>query len=172
MLGNEIAAMKKTLSSYRLLYSLQHHLDCWRLCCWKENHLELWTTSQLSYSGGWVGGGGVQYKFVVSKLHCKLRFMSTFVSEGNSVTNCQVLILKINMSYLPINVFTNCSHDLFLISERNLEREKNKMKTIFLVNESVSFYVIAFKPSVVTRYCYISGLASFCCCWLLFYLFI
>ena len=26
------------------------------------------------------------------------------------------------------------------------------MKTIFLVNESVSFHVIAFKPSVVTIY--------------------
>ena len=67
-------------------------------------------------------------EFVVSKLHCKLNFMSTFVSEGNTnrVTNCQVLILKINMSYLHINVFTNFSHDLFFISERNLEREKIK----------------------------------------------
>ena len=74
----------------------------------------------------WGGGGRVQYKFVVSKLHCKLNFMSTFVSEGNRVTNCQVLILKINMSYLPINVFTNFSHDLFLISKINLEREKIK----------------------------------------------
>ena len=136
VLGNDIAAMKKTYYydtntetmwlSYRLLYSLQHHLHCWRLCCWKENHLELRTTSRLSYSGG-----RVQYKFVISKLHCKLSFMSTFVSEGNSVTNCQVLILKINMSYLPINVFTNCSHDLFLISERNLEREKIKWKPYF-----------------------------------------
>ena len=125
------------------------------------------TTSQLSYSGG-----RVQYKFVVSKLHCKINFMSTFVPEGNRVTNCQVLILKINVSYLPINVFTNFSHDLFLISKRNLEREKKKekkKKTLFLVNESVSFHFSAFKPSVVTRYCYVSGLASFRCCWLLFY---
>ena len=44
--------------------------------------------------GGGGGGGGVQYKFVVSKLHCKLNFMSTFVSEGNSVKNCQVLIFE------------------------------------------------------------------------------
>ena len=99
VLGNDIAAMKKTYYydtntetmwlSYRLLYSLQHHLHCWRLCCWKENHLELRTTSRLSYSGG-----RVQYKFVISKLHCKLNFMSTFVSEGNSVRNCQVLIFE------------------------------------------------------------------------------
>ena len=39
------------------------------------------TTSQLSYSGG-----RVQYKFVVSKLHCKINFMSTFVSEGNKLS--------------------------------------------------------------------------------------
>ena len=38
------------------------------------------------------------------------------------------------------------------------------MKTLFLVNESVSFHFIAFKPSVVTRYCYVRF-----CCWLLFY---
>ena len=38
------------------------------------------------------------------------------------------------------------------------------MKTILLVNESVSFHVIASKPSVVTRYCYINRLASFHCC--------
>ena len=71
--------------------------------------------------GGRGGGGGgrrgAQYKFVVSKLHCKINFMSTFVSEGNRVTNCQVLMLKIKMSYLPRNVFANFSHDLFLISE-------------------------------------------------------
>ena len=55
------------------------------------------------------------YKFVVSKLHCKINFMSAFVSEGNKLSGSDVE--NKDVSYLPINVFTNFSHDLFLISE-------------------------------------------------------
>ena len=93
--------------------------------------------------------------------------MSTLVSEGNRVTNCQFLILKISMAYLPINVFINFSHDIFFITER---KKTNKMKTIFSANETVSFHYIAFKPSVVVKYCYIGGLARVVvdCCYIQF----
>ena len=66
------------------------------------------TTSQLSYTGG-----RVQYKFVVSKLHCKINFMSTFVSEGNRVTNCQVLMLKIKMCHIYPYMFSLISVMIF-----------------------------------------------------------